>query len=97
MAQRRPSSLGSQRVWRCPEHGRAQSNVRKNICLIWCGPPPPTLGERVRRVAWRVEEFWRRHVTKRDLHRLRLDEDLERLRRNITTRAERLPHEPPTE
>ncbi|WP_405642551.1 hypothetical protein [Streptomyces uncialis] len=49
--------------------------MQKNICLIWCGPPPPTLGERVRRVARRMEEFWHRHVTERELHRL-----LDRLR-----------------
>ncbi|GLF94405.1 hypothetical protein [Streptomyces yaizuensis] len=48
------------------------SNVERNRCLIRCGPPPPTLIERIRREAWSVESFWARHVTQRELHR-RLD------------------------
>jgi hypothetical protein len=59
----------------CPVRGRPQSNAERNLCLIWCGPPPPTLRERICRAAWAVEESWQRHVTQRELYRL-----LDRLR-----------------
>lgn len=95
---------------RCPIHGRAQSNVQRNICLIWCEPPPVPLAERIRRTAWRLEQFWARHVTDREacrrLDRLRLlapehpwspEEGLGRARRNTSARAEGLPSEPPAD
>ncbi|GGZ33243.1 hypothetical protein GCM10010387_29220 [Streptomyces inusitatus] len=54
---------------RCRVHGRPVSNVQKNLCRIWCGPPPPTLRDRVLLAVWRVEEFWNRHVRYRELYR----------------------------
>jgi hypothetical protein len=50
---------------------RQLSNRERNIQRI-LHPPKPTVLERLRCSAWAVEEWWRRHITQRELYR-RLD------------------------
>ncbi|GGP44137.1 hypothetical protein GCM10010214_16270 [Streptomyces abikoensis] len=62
---RRPRLIGRRRP------REPLSNYERNVQRILF-PPRPTLGQRLRRAAYAIEESWHRHVWSRELYR-RLD------------------------
>lgn len=56
------------RLRKPPRPSTPEENRARNIARIM-NPPTPTLRDRIHARLWAVDEWWRRHVTHRELYR----------------------------